>query len=317
MARNARLLVGVGTLVALGTIAGCNPPATTTDSGPREDTGPAVTGTVIATDPVTGMAVPADLSCLGSVTIPAGGTPLSGTLQFQEFISHADLTSNMIDVFSDNTLTPTCDPPNCTTYSTDANGIISPTIPAGAWFAFRVYESGQTAQVSAFNQPWISTAGETLAVVPVFAPSTISLVGDLIGRTYDPSRFGSMSGRAVDCAGRALSRVRVRVFIDGSEVITGPLGDRSAATVTGLEGTAPTRTGLTGASGNFVGANIIPSTDCRVETWGVLTDGAAQELIGCSEASVQRGEITITLVGPLRSDYPAGSGCAAAAAARP
>ena len=82
----------------------------------------------------------------------------------------------------------------------------------------------------------------------------------------------------------------------------------------GLEGTQLTRTHLTGQSGNFVGANIQPSDDCHVEAWGVRTEGAESELIGCTEGRVVIGGITVSLVTPLRSDYAPGSRCATAAA---
>ncbi len=317
MACNGGVLRGALALLVTAA-AGCNtPPATAVpDTGPREDAGPVAQAMVVATDPSTGTTIPADLGCVGSATVPVGGAPLSGPAQFQEFISHANLTGNRVEVFSDNRLAATCDAPGCTVYNTDGSGFITLTLAAGSWFAFRVAESGQTAQVSAFNQPWIASSSETLAVIPVFAPTTITIVGNLIGRTYDPSRFGSMSGRAIDCSNHPLANVRVRVFVDGTEVVTGPIGDRSAPTITGLEGTAPTRTGLTGASGNFVGANILPSASCRVETWATLTAGELPRLIGCAEATVRQGEISISLLGPLRSDYTPGSGCAIAAAAR-
>jgi hypothetical protein len=43
--------------------------------------------------------------------------------------------------------------------------------------------------------------------------------------------------------------------------------------------------------------------------------GGAEELIGCEEGRVVAGGITVLVIGPLRSDYPAGSACAMAAAA--
>lgn len=304
-----RLAVCLGVLL-LAALGGCNPPATTVvpDTGPRIDSGPVPQPVVLAAGGTL------DLSCVGSVTVPPSGAPVTAALQFQEFLSMAPITSNRVDVFSTNTISDTCVAPDCTSYTTDASGFITATLPADGWFAFSVAESGQTARVISFNQPWVHAAGDPLAFVPCFAPGTISIVGNLLGRTFQADRFGSMSGRAVDCQGHPLQNVRARIYVGDTEIVNGPLGDPMGATVTGLEGTQPTRLGLTGASGNIAGANIPPGDNVRVETWATLTEGELPQLIGCAEGPVVVGGITISIIGGLRSDYPAGSGCATAAA---
>lgn len=308
MLRNAGVVGWLCAVIALS-VGGCGPQTVVVnDTGPRADTGPVPQAVVLSA------AGPVDLGCVGTATIPASAADVASTLVFQEYLSHAALTSDRIEIFSTNAITDTCAAPDCTAYTTDGTGQISLTLAGGSWFAFRIAANGQTAPVIAFNQPWVSSASETLPPVPTFAPGTITVVGSLIGRMFQADRLGSMSGRAVDCSGHALQNVRARVYVDDVEVVTGPLGDPLASTISGLEGTSPTRTGLTGASGNFVGANIPPSASGRVETWATLTDGALPELIGCAEGPVVIGGITISLIGGLRSDYPAGSGCAMAAA---
>jgi hypothetical protein len=304
MLRNAASLSWLGALMV---IAGCNPPTTTVapDTGPREDGGRVMP--VVAT-----AAGSPDYSCLGTVVPPTGGAPVSGTFHLYEFISNAPIRSNMIDVFTDNVITDGCSAPTCTTYSTDDMGNLALNLPSGSWFGFRLQESGQTATVLGYNQPWVTAPGELIA--PGFAPSTIAMVGRLVGRTFQADTLGSMSGRTTDCTGATVANVLIRVFVGDTEVVTGEIADPAAPLISGLEGTNVTRNGLTGTSGNFVGANIPPSDDCHVEAWGVRAGGEAPSLIGCTEGRVVVGGITVSLTGPLRGDYAPGSRCATAVA---
>jgi hypothetical protein len=307
---SSRSALGIGLLAAVLGLAGCpSGPSTMNDAGNvHVDSGPVVQPVVMTT------AGTVDLSCVGTASIPTPGAATAGTLHAYEFLSMANITSNAVDIFTNNDVTDGCDPPNCATYNTDASGNFSLTLGSDSWFAYRLHESGQTAAVIAYNQPWTLTDGSVS--VPGFAPMTITEVGMLLGRTFDSSRFGSMSGRAIDCQGHVLGNVRVRVYADGTEVISGTSADPTSPRITGLEAPNPTRPpGYTGASGNFVGANIPPTSDCRVETWATLAAGEEPRLIGCIEGRVLVGGITLSIVGPLRSDYPAGSGCAMAAAA--
>lgn len=288
-------------------MAGCGTTSGAADAGPRGDTGPVAQGVV------TSASGPVDLSCVGHATLPMPADTVSGTLHFYEYLSMSPITSNAVDVFDANAITDDCVEPACTTYTTDTQGNLALTLPAGGWFAFRLHVSGQTTNVLAFDQPWVTTPGEIS--VPGFAPGTITIVGMLLNRTFQADRLGSMSGRSVDCLGQPLANVRPRVFVGDAEVVTGPFGDTASPRIGGLEGTMPTRTGLTGASGNFVGANVPPGDDVHVETWATLVEGGEPQLIGCTEARVVAGGITLSIIGGLRSDYPAGSRCAIAAAA--
>ncbi len=303
------VLAMIASLTPLVGIGGCNPPpaTTVTDSGPREDSGP-IAQPVVATTAGT-----VNLGCVGTATVPAPTTMTSGTFHIQEFLSMAPITGDRIDIFTNGVITDGCAAPDCTTYTTSGTGDVALTLGTGAWFAYRLAVSGQTAAVLGYDQPWVSTSGQLPGYG--FAPGTITAVGMLFMRDFQADRYGSMSGRVVDCAGQPLANVRMRVFVDGTEVVNGPLADRTSARITGIEAPNPTRSGLTGASGNFAGANIPPSGDCHVEAWATRTEGALPELIGCSEGRVLVGGITISVVSGLRGDYPAGSRCAAAALA--
>ena len=291
-------------LGALTATAGCNPQGAPMEAGPRVDSGPLVVP-VVATQ-----AGVVDLGCVGSATLPTGTSPVSGTLHLYEYLSMAPISGNHVDVFTNNVITDTCSPPDCTTYSTDSTGNVELTLTSANWFAYRLAESGQTAPVLAFNQPWLTATGEL--DVPGFSPGTISAVGMLLMRRFESTTLGSMSGRILDCAGHPLLNVRPRVFVGDQEVVNGMLADQASARITGLEGTSPTRNGLTGQTGNFVGANIPPTDDCHVEAWAVTSEGAAESLIGCEEAHVVVGGITLSIIGGLRSDYAPGSRCAIA-----
>jgi len=297
-------LGAAGWLAPLFVVAGCNPQNVAMEAGLRTDAGPIVVPVVVS------QGGPVDLGCVGHATLPAGTGPVSGTLHIYEFLSMAPIGGNHVDIFSNNVITDACAAPDCTTYSTDSAGNVALTLTSADWFAYRLAASGQTAPVLAFNQPWLTATGEL--DVPGFAPGTISAVGMLFMRTFQSTTLGSMSGRVLDCAGHALANVRTRVFVGDHEVLNGALADQASPRITGLEGTAPTRTGLTGQSGNFVGANIPPTDDCHVEAWAVTNEGAAESLIGCEEAHVVVGGITLSIIAGLRSDYAPGSRCAIA-----
>jgi hypothetical protein len=160
------------------------------------------------------------------------------------------------------------------------------------------------------------TAGGNLATAG-FSTSSISVVSTLLGRRFQAATAGAISGQAADCNGHAMANAEARVFHGATQVVNGPACDQTSPRITGLEGTAPTsrHPGLTGSGGTFVGANVPVGDDYHVELWGVTTAGSAPRLIGCEEGRVVAGGITVLTIGPLRSDYVAGSACATAAAA--
>jgi len=326
---NKRMILGC----LLSVSVGCGGGNTTSDSGPvpvdmggspvdsavcaNTDAGmqtmPSAPLTIQTGTPV--MAVPGDLTCLGTATRPAPGAATSGTLQLNEFLPpNAATASTMVDIFSDNTIADTCAPPNCTSVTTDASGQAMASIPAGAWTAFHIHPSAATAEVLAYSFPWTSTAGGTVSTAS-FSSSTVTLVSTLLQRTLQATTAGAISGQVNDCMGHHLANAEARVFHGTTQVVNGPACDHASPRITGLEGTSLTRDGLTGPSGTFVGANVPVGDDYHVEIWGVTTAGSAPRLIGCEEGRVVAGGITVLTIGPLRSDYATGSACATAAAA--
>ena len=282
-----------------------------TDAGMQ--TMPSTALTIQAGTPV--MAVPGDLTCLGTATRPAGGAATAGVLTVTEFLPPSAATaSTMVDIFSTNVITDTCAAPDCMTVTTDAMGQAMATLPAGAWTAFHIHPSAATAEVLAYSFPWTSTAGGMVSTNS-FSSSTVTLVSTLLQRMLQTATAGAISGQVNDCMGHHLANAEARVFHGTTQIVTGPACNHASPRITGLEGTNLTRDGLTGPSGTFVGANVPVGDDYHVEIWGIPTAGSAPRLIGCEEGRVVAGGITVLSIGPLRSDYVAGSACAMAAAA--
>ncbi len=303
-------------LVGLVVLLGCGgSPAPADDAAtPPVDTGvePTDTGPAdayVAPQPalaLMGGGVP-DYSCLGTATAPTAGADVGATLHVNEYLSSADVTSQVVEVWTTNVIGTTCAAPDCMMVTSDAMGDVSATAAADAWFAYRLPASAGTAQVLAYNRPWNAAAGGTITIT-AFSSGTISTVSALLARDFSAAA-GAASGTVEDCMGRGVMNASIRLFSGGAEVVGGPRTDRTTPRITGLQGTAPTASGLTGDGGTFVGANAPPG-DYRVEVYGAMTEGGAVELIGCEEGTIVGGGITVFTVGGLRGDYATGSGCA-------
>jgi len=259
------------------------------------------------------VAAPADLTCLGTATIPTGGAPASATLTVTEYVSMTAIGSTPVEIFTNNVIMGACTGANCVMGTTDASGVVTLSAPAGGWVGIHLPASAGTAETLAYNQVW-PAAGGNLATAG-FSTASIGLVSSLLGRSFQAATAGAISGQAADCAGHAMANAEARVFHGTAQVVTGPSCDHTSPRITGLQNTNPTRAGLTGSGGTFVGANVPVGDDYHVEIWGVVTAGGAPELIGCEEGRVVAGGISVLTIGPLRSDYATGSACATVAAA--
>ena len=289
-------------LVGLITTLGCGgTPATPTDAAVGGDAFMAPAPALA----LMGGGVP-DYSCIGTATAPAATAPVAATLHANEFLSSADVTMQSIEVWTNNVIGTACAAPNCMMVTTDAMGDVMATAPGTAWFAYRLPASTGTAQVLAYNRRWNATAGGMLTIT-AFSSGTISTVSALLARTFSPTA-GAASGTVEDCMGRGVMNAQIRLFTGGAEVIGGAPADRATPRITGLQGTSPTASRLTGDGGTFVGANVPPG-DYRVEVYGTMTAGGTPMLVGCEEGMIVGGGITVFTIGGVRSDYAAGSGC--------
>jgi hypothetical protein len=299
------LAVGCGGGTTPGNDSGVTPP---TDGG-GNDVGSTQMVLAVA-DPDT-----IDLTCLGTATRPMGGAATMATLSVTEYVSMMPVTATTVELYNTDAITGTCASPDCAMGTTDSMGHASLMAPAGGWVAVHLLASADTAEVLAYNQTWPTTGGATFATA-AFSSSSIGLVSSLLGRTFDSAHAGAISGQVNDCMDHNIANAEARVFHGTTQVVTGASSDRSSPRITGLMGTSPTRApGLTGSGGTFVGANVPPGDDYHVEIWGITTAGGSPELVGCEEGRVVAGAITVLVIGPLRSDYAAGSACATAAAA--
>lgn len=295
---------------------GCGGTTTPTDSGttPGNDGGSVDMG--MAGSPVLAVASPntIDLSCLGTATVPAGGADTTATVAITEYVSMGAVADTTVELYTNDDPTGTCASPDCVMGTTDSMGHVDLVAPAGGWVALHILPSAGTAEVLAYNQDWPTAAGMTFGSY-AFSSSSISLVSSLLGRTFQTATAGAISGQVNDCMSHNVANAEARVFHGTTQVVTGPSSDRTSPRINGLQGTNPTRSGLTGDGGTFVGANVPVGDDYHVEIWGTQTAGGTAELIGCEEGRVVAGAITVLVIGPLRSDYPAGSACDMAATA--
>lgn len=282
-----------------------------------------------------------DLSCVGSATVPAGAADTSAVVEVTEYVAMTPTRMTTIELFTNDAIMPPCTAPTCVSGVTDVMGHVTLSAPAGGWVGLHIVPaapdcsggtdqtscdaiancawsgttcdvSPDTAEVLAYNQTWPSTAGDTLGTY-AFSSSSIGLVSSLLGRTFQTATAGAISGQVNDCAGHTVANAEPRVYQGSTLIMSGATSDRTSPRITGLSGTSPTRNGLTGSGGTFVGANVPPGDDYHVEIWS--SDTGTDRLIGCEEGRVVAGAITVLVIGPLRSDYAAGSACAMAAAA--
>ncbi len=299
-------------LVGLVVSLGCGGTPAAVDSGAGTDTGPATdVGPVDAfMAPTPALALMGggtpDYSCIGTATAPTPGAEVSATLRAVEYLSGAGVTNQVIEIWTNNLIGATCAAPDCMMVTTDTSGEASFSAAANGWYAYRLPASTGTAQVLAYNRPFPSADGSDEQVT-AFSMTTISTVSALLFRDFSATA-GAASGTVLDCMDRPVMNASVRLFRDGVEVVGGPRTDRTTPRITGLQGTAPTASGLTGDGGTFVGANV-PTGNYRVEIYGSMTEGATPERVGCEEGMIVGGGITVFTVGGVRADYPSGSGC--------
>jgi hypothetical protein len=116
-------------------------------------------------------------------------------------------------------------------------------------------------------------------------------------------------GHVLDCDAALVQRARIRVFADGTELLTSPFG--TPITTYGNGTGFPTGRGdETSGDGLFL-ALAQGTSNLRVEAWGRFEIDGAEHLLSCTSGSVATGlPITVDL-GPLASDAPSDCGSVA------
>lgn len=303
-----------------GVLVACGPAAMTdagTDTGTVEDTSmpiDAPTGCV-GTDGLPCLGInrardPANMAC--TPTAPTGADRAITFNLIKRGATSAPIAGDF-EIWTNNTLGATCaGDSNCILLTAAADGNVMGTVP-GSWYAYRVPQNaaaGTFPTVGYNRAPSAAGGTDTVTAIEV-AILTTALGGIRMGISRDLAD-GIILGDMADCDGEGLAGVTTRLFRnDGTEVAPG-----TAATDMGLAyragGVFPVATlRTTDESGGYAAANV-PLGDgiINIVTYGTLAAGGDREVIGCEQVSVGMGVVTILSLGPLRSDYPAGSYCA-------
>lgn len=254
---------------------------------------------------------PADFSCMGARTAPMPGAPVSFTAHAHDLQGGVAMGTAMVEVqfFANNLVSTPC-AGSCTSMTTNDMGNAMFMAAEDAWFAYRIPSptGGNPVTTIGYNRQ-VPGMGETVNL-PTVSTTVIGLIPTLYMRSRVPGT-GVVSGTLADCNGRTVRGARLRLFRGGSEIIPGAamtdffVGYFSAATRL-----PDARATFSDVDGVFASANVAASTDpVRIELWAVLSEGSAEQRVGCEAIQVEADAVSIVAVGPTRSDYPAGHPC--------
>ena len=260
---------------------------------------------------------PADYSCNGSATAPAGSGDSTFTVTAKDFQTGEAVTGLMVQFFPDNmpSTDATCSAP-CQAVTTDASGQASVTGTAGGWYAYRVIAGtgttpSQTAGVDyigvvQINEVTPDDGGS--ATLNVVSANTRNLILTLLPLNQDEGT-AVITGEALDCNGDPVQNATVKVFDSTGEIALGTTSNGPRAFYfNGMSPDLPQGSARMSAVDGLYGAANVPlptdGTDIRLEIWGSTSDGAAAEMLGCEHVQAGADGVTILNVGPTRSDGP-------------
>lgn len=273
------------------------------------------------TDSGSGMEIPVavgDFTCVGTRTAPAGGADATFGAHVYDFQNGE--SSNVADIgvqiFPDNTVTADCTG-SCQDLMTDSSGNISGvTAPAGGWFAYRVEAgtgSGGTTPVLTIGYNRVAPASGGTIQLPSVSSMTIGFIPSLYRRMRLPGT-AIVSGSVTDCAGDEVENAVLRISRGGTQLVQGPNPTDFFIGYFNGSGLPSASRMYTNTDGIYAAANVEASAEpIRVELWARTEEGGDLRPIACEEIEVFADAVTIISVGPLRSDYEAGSGCASLA----
>lgn len=311
-------ILGCALALGLGMVACDN--STTTDAGVDSGGGGDDAGTpstvAIGFGESRDALTAADYSCRGSVTAPTAGGDATFDVVAEDFFNGMPVEGLMVQFFSDNmvSLDGTCTG-TCQAVTTAADGTASVTAPEGAWYGYRIQAGSAMVagapsdyiQVVQYNEP--APAGGGSATLNAVSMSTQNTITALLSVQQQPGN-GIITGQLQDCGGENIANAHIRIFDSSGEIAfgTGRM-DTKPFYFNGMS-TPAARETATNVDGLYGVANVpIPADNVvRVELWGALTDGAAEELLGCESVAVVADGITIINAGPMRSDGPSGCG---------
>jgi len=290
------------------------PPVGTDGGGGGTDAGPPPAGAVVGYGSSRMMLTDADFSCRGTPTAPddsAAAVSFMGAVT--DFQSENPVEGLTVHFFPDNTPAEGCTG-SCIELTSDAMGNISAMDNEGSWYAYRILAgmgtqaglSAEYIEVVQINEPTPGAGGT--ATFNAVSANTRNTIVTLLGVSLEDGT-ATITGQLTDCGGENIANANIRVFeaTSGTEITlgTGRTGPREFYFSGGLPGSRETATNVDGLYG---AANLqIPSDGLmRVELWGSLTDGGAQEMLSCEVTEVIEDGITIVNASPTRADGPSG-----------
>ncbi len=245
-------------------------------------------------------------------TGPATGGPAEARTLLARGYREAEATilaGYSVDFFTNGMVTPTCAAPNCLSASVNAQGGLSASLPPN-WYSYRIVDP------AAPGRPCIPTYGYNRRpqgsmpdqIFQVSAATRTALM-TAFSRMHAPGT-GALAGASASSAGTPFVGATARFFVNGTALATGP---NPTSPFVGYLSGAPNETPSpmpllteTGPNGRFAAANmpaVAAGSLVRVE---LLQNGV---VVACEEANVFPDSFTFLNVGPLRTDYPATSGC--------
>lgn len=270
------------------------------------------TGTMI--DPTSGTP---SFTCAGSREQPVAGSPVDTTFELRDFESDRPVSNARVWFFGDNVIRDACDAPTCTELMTDASGNAAVDVPAGGWYAYRVFpRAGATEAMSVidsmqYNEPAPTAGGGSITGNSV-SEGTLALIPAVVNILRQPGT-ALLAGVVQDCNETPVYGAVVRVFDGDTELVEGERVDEPHYRYFNGDSFPSDSSTFTHADGLYVGIQIpIPASadaQLRVEAWGRPTEADAPRRIGCEAVRVLPDAVTIINIGPERGDYPAGHPC--------
>lgn len=281
--------------------------ASIADAGSR-DGGSGPPPMVVGTGRMLSSLSPADFSCRGSRTAPAGsGAPIAYTGVVRDYFNGELVAGLDLHFFANDLPTAACGS-GCLARTTDAAGTVALSDVAGSWSADRVLAGtysvlGSPRDYVEVLQYHVTTpaAGGSVELAAV-QRSTLNTIITLLG-VMASLGDATLIGTLVDCTEAPIANAQVRLFDASGEI---PLGTgRSGPRGFYFNGSAfpAAAQRATHIDGLFGATNVPAGSRLRVELWGSLAGGPA-ELLGCEAVEGIPDGMTLIDVGPRRADGP-------------
>lgn len=281
------------------------------DANGSVDSGPSCLGADGLPCLTTSFGAPANYACAPSMPTP--GEPRAITMIVADDIGGGAAGAGVdVHVFPDNVVADAC-ADGCIALTTDAMGRATVDLRASSWIAYRVISTGDGPEDIFGSVGYrIIRPTDTMKRVAFVTNGGVARIADEIGRVIEPGT-GVIAGTIYDCDDQSVVGATIRVFVDDVEITTG-----SAPTdplVTYPDALSPSTLGeTTGMFGRYLAANLPApaSAIVRVEVYGARAAGEPRERVACEESLLLPDTYTTRPLRPLRTDYPATSGCATA-----